>query len=471
MLVFGLIENYWLFDFGLRSATVKYAAQYRATGEIDKLNSVINTGVVYFSFVAASLMGGTVILARYVHRLFQVSPALVHDFQVLVVVIGASWAFGMIFNIFNATLEGFQRFDISSRIWISVTAIRVFGTALLLYLGYGLIAIGVLVVGAQVTGYAMSLLSVRRVFPAQRFSLQLAKWSTLKGLLSYGIHTLTGTIAQQLLNQSAPLLIGHFRPAAQVGYYNVPVRLLQYTGDAVSRVALVTTSNSSELQAKGEEEAIPRLGMYVNRYCFALFVPVGIFLLVYGAQLIRVWIRDPRYVAASAPLIPVLLIGALVALAGQTNSSAILYGIARHKNYARGLLAEGLLLAAGLYFVVPRYGILGAAWVSTLLMLLVRGVYTPWLVCAALGFSFARYMGSIYVRPLLTAAPVTAFAYWMKAAAVPGATLIEVLGAAAAIAALYYALSFVTTLERRHRATLLEMVARRLRPAARVQAA
>ncbi len=58
VLVFGLIENYWLFDLGFRSATVKYSAHYRATGEVAKINEVINTLMIrqsaprmeYFSF-------------------------------------------------------------------------------------------------------------------------------------------------------------------------------------------------------------------------------------------------------------------------------------------------------------------------------------------------------------------------------------------------------------------------------------
>ncbi len=463
VLAFGLIENYWLFDLGLRSATVKYSAEYRATNDFDRINEVINTGVAFFAVLATLLMAGTWIISYYIDRLFNVSPALHSEFRFLVVIIGASWSLGMIFNIFNATLEGFQRFDMSSRIWIAVTAVRVAGTAVLLFLGFGLIALGILVVAAQMFGYVLSFVSVRRVFPAQRFSAALASIRMLKQLVGYGVHTLTGTVAMQMLNQSAPLMIGHFRPAAFVGYYSVPVRLLQYAGDAVSRVALVTTSNASELQAREEYSAIPRLGILVNRYCLVLIMPVALFLTLYGAELIRVWIRDPAYVKMSAPLIPILVLGALFAIAGQFNSSAILFGLARHKNYTRALLAEGLVLAAGLSFVVPRYGIIGAAWITTILMIAVRGVYTPWLVCRGLNFSYREYMRAIYLRPLLTAAPVLGAAWWAKNTFLPGSTLAQVITAAAAIAAVYYAMAAMTVVERPHRGLVVNMVARRVR--------
>jgi O-antigen/teichoic acid export membrane protein len=56
-----------------------------------------------------------------------------------------------------------------------------------------------------------------------------ASRNMLKRMGSFGIHTLVGNISQQVLSQSAPLLIGHFLPASFVGFYALPVRLLQYT--------------------------------------------------------------------------------------------------------------------------------------------------------------------------------------------------------------------------------------------------
>jgi O-antigen/teichoic acid export membrane protein len=416
---------------------------------------LLNTGILFFSGVAVLLFFAALYLARHVDGLFKVSPGFRPAFAFLVVLTGASWAAGMVFNVFNACLEGFQHFDISSRIWISSTALRVAGTAVLLWIGCGLYALGILVVAAQVLGYALSYLAVRRVFPGRRLSFRMARYSTFKQMAHYGIHTMTGTVALQLLNQSAPLLIGHFLNAAFVAFYNVPVRLLQYTGDAVDRVGLITSSNSAELAAYGDTDGISRLGVYVNRYCLTLFLPVAVFLLFYGRQVIEVWIRKPDFVAMSAPLLPALLLGTTFAIAAQVNSSSILYGLARHRGYAHGLLAEGIALAVSLYLVVPRFGILGAAWVISVLAVADRGLFTPWLLCRNLNFSFAAYMRSIYVRPMLTAVPVAALAFWLHRSVIPGDSLMQVLAAACAIAAPHFTLAYFTCLEPHHRRVLL----------------
>ena len=49
VLVLGLIDYYWLLDLGFRSATIKYSAEYRATGETGKIvHKVLVAQDVYY---------------------------------------------------------------------------------------------------------------------------------------------------------------------------------------------------------------------------------------------------------------------------------------------------------------------------------------------------------------------------------------------------------------------------------------
>jgi hypothetical protein len=59
---------------------------------------------------------------------------------VLLIIVGIGWASGAVFNLFSACLEGFQRFDLSSRIWIVQIAIRTLGIAAVLASGHGMFA-------------------------------------------------------------------------------------------------------------------------------------------------------------------------------------------------------------------------------------------------------------------------------------------------------------------------------------------
>jgi O-antigen/teichoic acid export membrane protein len=182
-----------------------------------------------------------------------------------------------------------------------------------------------------------------------------------------------------------------------------------------------------------------------------------VFLGVWGRPFILRWV-GPEFAAHSAPLLPVFLLSNVMVLAAQFNSSSILFGLGRHGGYARGLVVEAVLYVSGLVLVVPRFGILGAACVSAVFMILVRGLYTPWLVCHALDYSFLAYMRGIYVRPLLTAVPALALAWLLKTNGIPGRTWPELLLAGVVCGLLYAVPAYFTCVVPEHRALLLSRI-------------
>ena len=248
-----------------------------------------------------------------------------------------------------------------------------------MYFGFGLKELGAVVVLGQLVGNGLAMLAFRSVFPEMRLSSLYVKFSLVKEMWSYGVHSFVANISNLLLNQGAPVMIGHFRLASFVGYYTFPSRLLGYSVEAVTRVGFVTRSNVVEMQAKGDEKAVYSLGIYLNRYCVTLFLPLVIFLLVYGTELLRRWV-NLEFATACGPLLPVISLTTMFAVAGQFNSTSMLYGLSRHDRMARGLLVEALLSIAGIWLVLPHYGILGVAWVVGMLSVLNRG-----LLCAVAG--------------------------------------------------------------------------------------
>lgn len=454
-LLFSLIGYYGLLDLGFKSALVRYSAYFKASGESEKINELINTIMFYYGLCSLVLFGISLVLARYASRIFHISPDFRHDFSILVVLTGINFIIGM--NVFAGCLEGFQRFDISTRVYVATLAVRSVGALLLLWMGYKLLALGVNLLAAQILSVVLSWYGFRRIFPQMRLGMKYVHRSMLRQTAGYGAHTFLANVSSHSLSQGVSLLIAFFLPAAYVGYYALPSRLLQYTVDLVERVGFVSASNASELAAHGDKASISRLGMYTNRYSFAMFMPLTIFLLVYGREFLNVWV-GPNFAAFSAPILPILLVGTAFAVAGQFNSSAILFGMARHREYSRGLAVETVANLIGMLIVIPRYGIFGAAILSTALMLLIRGLYTPWLVCRSLDFSLLRYLRSILLGPLLAALPVVALAVLHKRNAAMIHTWPGLIEVGAVIALLYFAIALFTVAEPTHRHLLLDRV-------------
>jgi O-antigen/teichoic acid export membrane protein len=459
-LAFSLVEYYWLLDLGVRSATAKYVAHYWATEEPGKVSEVMSTAVSYSCLIALLMLGLVALAVPYMEMFFHISARYHESFRQLLMLTTLSWCLGVVFNLFSAAVEAVQRFDVTNRIAIITTGFRAVVWTGTLYLGYGIVALGIVTVLSQCIMYALNYYYFRKVLPACRISLKLAGGAMLKQMWRFGIHTFVQTVSTMGLNQGPPILIAHFLPTEFVGFYNLPVRLLQYTVEFIGRLGVVTNVNAAELSARGESQRLNKLAVYTNRYCLVIFMPLAILLWTHGNQFFRIWIGSEGAKQA-APLLPILLIGYVLAIVAQFSSSMLLVGLGKHQRYAKGLFVEAILAVTILWFVVPRWGIIGAAWTCSVLMILNRGFFAPWLVSKTLSLSFGRYMGAIYVRPLLAAAPVLAVAYLLRATLLTGANLLQLFAAGAIIGGLYYSLAFPFCMDREHRALVWAWLARK----------
>jgi O-antigen/teichoic acid export membrane protein len=267
------------------------------------------------------------------------------------------------------------------------------------------------------------------------------------------------------LNQGPPLVIGHYLPATFVGFYGLPFRLLNYMVDLIMRIGFVTAPKTAELWALGQREQIGRLGTRLNRYCFALFLPPSIFLAFYGRPILTQWLGRPEFVNQCAPLLPVFALSVSFAISAQFNSSSMLYGMAKHGPFAISLLAESFLSLTGMALALPHYGIFGAACVSAGLAIINRGFITPFLVCRQLPYNYLHYMGSIYLRPLLSGIPVIGLAILFRSSWLPGKTILQLVLAGGLLIAIGLLLSLVFCVEPEHRILLWKTLRQRLRKA------
>jgi len=459
-LCFSLVEYGTFLDLGFRSATVKYVAHYWALKDSTHLNKIVNTALLYAGLVSAGLFTITFFLSRYLHLFFKVPADYLHSFRILIVLVSLTWCSGFVFSIFGACLEAIQRFDLYSKANVTTTVLRAGGTALLLYFGYGLIAIGVLVFFTQGFGYLLFYLFFRRIAPQLEVSVRHASRKTLRTMGSFGIHTFLINISSLFLNQSPPLLIGHFFVTAFVGYFQLPMRVIQYTVEAVGRIGIITNTNAAELQARGDSQTLSKLAIYSNRYSLALFMPLAVALWTFGDRLFKLWY--PSMAAYSAPLLPIMLAGYMMAVVAQFSSGMLLQGLGRHQWVGRGTLAEAIAVTVLLLVFLPRYGLIGGAWIVAVCMILNRGIFAPWLVSREMKFSFAWFMHSIYTRPVIAAIPAAIVAVALRYTILPGRTWLQLFEVGVVIGSLYFAVAFFTCLPPEHRSRLLGLLAEKL---------
>jgi O-antigen/teichoic acid export membrane protein len=461
-LVFSVVGYYALVDLGFRSAAVRYAAHFHALGETEHINELVNTLLLYFSLVALALVGVTIGIWQGADRYFQVASRYHYEFTWLVLFAGLNFSVGVVGGAFSGCVEGFHRFDASNRIFIISFGARSAGWFALLAMGFGLAALGAWALVTNTLLVAMYVWAFARMFPSLRLSPRRATMRMFRQTFVYGIHTFLAGLATRTMEQITPVVIGHYMSMSAVGYYSFPLRLLQYGTDAVSRVGIVATPQSADMAARRDLRQVTALAIFANRYCLILFMPVAVFLGTFGDEVIAVWLRKPDFAMQCAPLLSPMLVAFTLAQAAQFCSSSILFGLGAQRGYAITVVAELVLNVIGTILILPKYGIVGAAVVTSGLMLISRGIISPWLLCRHLGSSFPKYMFRILGKPLVVSAPLLAALIALRRTGVAGHSLLGLALIGAGTTGLYFVGCYITSVAPEHKRLLHDWLAKKI---------
>ena len=282
VLLFSTMDYLRLLDFGLRAAVINRCARHQATGDTVRVNETISTAIVYFLLMSAACCAVAYLGRDAAMRLFNIEPALQADARLLVLIIALSISARLIFSPVTGALEAFQRFDAINHAYIAALAVRAAGSIALLLAGYGLVALGLLVLVVQTAEDVWNFVSLKRVFPAFRISPALVRREAFGGMMSYGKHSSVMAAANLISIQSPTTVLGYLRGPSDVAFFAFPWRLLMYTTEAFAKVGQITASVTADLDARNDTRNVWNMAIVTNRNCLALFMPAAIFLVFYA---------------------------------------------------------------------------------------------------------------------------------------------------------------------------------------------
>ncbi|MBI4500791.1 MAG: flippase [Gemmatimonadetes bacterium] len=353
-----MLGNTTLLDIGLGRAVTKLLAEVHAhTVDVDPAAAF---WTALFLHVALGVIGTIILLAAtplLISRTFGIAPALQTEAKWSFVVLALAVPVVLVGSCFRGALEAIQRFDLVNGVKIPATVALYALPVVLLFGGYGLVAIMVAtLVSKGLVGFAYAVL-VRRTWPAlQRVVFDRGM---VRKLVSFGGWVSAANVTGSALGYVDRFLIGGALGATALGYYSAAV-------DAVSRVFILPTSvvvalfpAFSRLEG-GRKELHDMFGLGVKILIFSLLPLMGV-LLAYGSPILHLWL-GPDYATHSLAVFDIYVVGALINSLGWV-PFAFLQARGRPDLPAKVLLYETPLFALLLWMAIGWYGITGAATV------------------------------------------------------------------------------------------------------------
>ena len=367
VLVASVTVYFSMFDMGYGVAQVKFAAKYRAQGDVNALNEIASTMFCMFSGVGLVTFLAAVVIALNLENFFQLTPEQVRTGQIVFLFISGYVALGFPFSVFGGIVNGFQRQYLNGAVaFVTAIVVALVNVAVLLA-GYGLPELVAATTGVRILSYLAYALNAYRVFPPLRIRPWLFKRERLREVTGFSVFILIIDLANKLNYSTDTIVIGAFMGTAAVAVWAVAQRLIeivQRITDQLNAVLFPVVVDSSTVERVDKLQKILIQG---TRLSLAMVVPLATVLGLTARPLVLLWVGPDFERSVNV----IYILSVVVALrVGNATSTVILKGSGLHKVLALSNLSMAISNLVLSVVLVRWYGLIGVA-IGTLIPMVV----------------------------------------------------------------------------------------------------
>jgi O-antigen/teichoic acid export membrane protein len=401
-----IVGGMWVMDFGLAYTTQRFIAHALGRKDFTEVGSIYTTSIILFSLLGLAAM--LLILSMLPFApLWYAEAGHEREFQYALAIAGLNVSLRLPFAVLGSSLLAKLRSD-------AVVASRILEILVRLGLIYASVEHGYGIVGVAASNLTASLLgrislgvAKRKIAPEIKFSLAFASSRRAHELVRFGKYVFVIRVSEMFRYRFDNLIIAPFLGLAAVTHYSVAVRLSDYLDSLISRVVSLAGPVFVMHAGRGETAFVREKFLLVSEIGAGILGIATGGVLIFGKRFIEIWLgsgfTDSFYV------LTVMIAGVFFNLL-QTPSRDLLGAIYKHPFDAKWNTIETAMNIALTIALIPPFGIMGAAFGTTIPTLVTKGVLLPRYACGQIGIPIGRYL-AVVGRPLAVASMVNIVIY------------------------------------------------------------
>ncbi len=349
-----------LMEMGLGSAIMRYLSYYRALNEGRPMLAVISFGLRWFS--AAGAIGGVFLwLAApwLATSVLKVPAGLLPTAITVIRLTGVNFFLGLVVSIGPAIPQSFLRYDISSAVAATWGTLSSAGPAVIVTLGYGLIAIVIFSIVINALAIVVYAAIAIRLFGDVARSAGPPWREIRRKTLSFAGMSALNSAGYTVAQQTNRLVVGIAGGVAAAAYYQVPYVLASRVSDLLTAVAQVLFPTAAAMFARDDREGVRSLYLRSSRLFFLVNMSGSVGLCVLAHPLLRYWVSD-SYAREGAVALALFALAQAFHSAAMAASYVNLSAARPAINLVFSTMSSAICLAA-VYPLTVRYGVNGAA--------------------------------------------------------------------------------------------------------------
>lgn len=375
---------------GLDSATLRFIPDAQASGSVRHLRQTIRAllglSLLFGTVIGLALLSGAPFLAQPVFKNEHVSTVLV----LFAIGIPAFTISSVLIAILQSNQDVVQRTTIK---YVYEPIARNIIAIVLLWIGWRAEGAALAVVSAVILS-AFLAARVLRVNVAQGNDPSPSGVATAK-ILEFSSHLILALLFNAVATRSDMLILGHYRPTADVGIYSAAFLTSSIIGLSLGCFESMANPLFSQHIARANMMQLAGLYRTVLRWSVIVALPLFLVMALFPAVILSLF--GSTYESGAAAL-TILALGQIVnAATASTHNVLVLAGhskIVMWNGIGMGVLQIGLN-----FILIPRFGLLGAAITSAIVLITLNIVR---LVEARVLLRLVAYDREIW-KPLLAA--------------------------------------------------------------------
>ena len=396
VLVGSIVSSYYLMDLGLNHAVTRYVSRYIHTQEYDRANQIINTAIVIYSILGLILFSLTLLGAIYWAPDLIDNPDDLRTAQAIILIAGLSISLEFPSKAFPGIIHAFMRFDTLALVRMIASIINAIAIYYFISDGYGIISLAVISFTSNIFTTSFYIYFCYRLLPSLKLTFNDVSKGDLKEIFHFSKWTFIIDITNLIKQKMDLWMIAAFVSSGAVTTYYVAIRLTEYATQFANQALGFTVPIFTKYYAQNKLDKLEDSLIFflkLNYIVLALFIS-GFILL--GDSFITLWIKEEINHSLAYECLIVLAVGRLLIFM-TTPFVSILMTIKQHK-YSSYLSIFDTVTAISLaFYLIPEYGIIGAAISFSLIVGILRIIYLPFIVMKLLGFNFLRLIARAFI--------------------------------------------------------------------------
>jgi O-antigen/teichoic acid export membrane protein len=351
--------TYFIMDFGLGQAIARFLAKYRAEKQEAKVNQLLGITTKLYLWISLALTVVLLMVFVFIEQIFlELNPLEVEKFKTIYVIAGLFSLISFPFTPLNGILIAYERFVLLKVCDILNKVGAIIFMVIALLLGYKLYAIVAINAVMALVIILIKLFYIHKT-TSIKIDFHYKNKELIKELLGFSVWMTVIGIAQRLLINLAPTLLGIYSGTTAIAIFSIGMLVESYVwtfagalnGLFLPKVAALTSFSSNREEVLKLMVKVGRIQLFVIGLLF-----IGI--LTLGREFIILWMGASF---ESSYQIAILLILPGFVMLTQEIANTLLY-VENEIKYKAILFSVASLVSITIsIFLIPSYGALGAA--------------------------------------------------------------------------------------------------------------